>query len=437
MKYGLAFLISFFVSTSFADPIFRINHGTNQNIDKFGICEKITNSSGTKDIMVPTNTSLEWTSFLAHLPPSTTKGTCYSSPPGTGHVGRGRSNAINSSGKVFLGGDASPYLVRLNSDNTLDATWSVGGTGITSTWSERAVYSMAIQADGKIIIGGDFLSVNGTTTNRIARLNADGTLDTTFATNVGTAAGSAEYIRVDSIFIQSDGKIVVGGNFSSFNGTSGDVIRLNSDGTKDTSFTVPTSKLPETVHGVYVQSDGKVLVGGDSYSDVKKNIVRLNSDGTLDTTFETNKGTSTSGGVVYLVTQLSDGSLLIGGTFTSFNGTSVGRLVHLSSAGVFDSAFNTNIGTGFDSEVDDIAPQSTGKIILVGLFTKFNGVNQKSIVRLNTVGTKDTTFSTGSSGGVDALSIFSDDKIFISGPFCSGFISSGCYSAVLNADGTH
>ncbi len=119
---------------------------------------------------------------------------------------------------------------------------------------------VAIQNDGKILIGGDFLSFNGITAHRIARLNIDGTLDPTFISGIGFD------LKVSAIAMQSDGKIIIGGNFTLYNGTSRKrIARLNTDGSLDATFNIGTGANWE-VATVFVQDDGKIIVGGDFWS---------------------------------------------------------------------------------------------------------------------------------------------------------------------------
>jgi uncharacterized delta-60 repeat protein len=136
---------------------------------------------------------------------------------GTGFSTEVRAVKSQPDGKILVGGNFRLFngtitverIARLNADGTLDNTFNTG-TGFMGV-----VYSADVQPDGKILVGGSFISFNGTSTvNRIARLNADGTLDNTFTT--GTGFNSA----VNSVDVQPDGKILVGGGFSSFNGTS-------------------------------------------------------------------------------------------------------------------------------------------------------------------------------------------------------------------------
>jgi len=332
--------------------------------------------------------------------------------------------AVQSDGKIICGGDFLTFngvtvnrIVRLNSDGTIDTTFTTNtGTGFNDT-----VNSIAIQSDGKIVIGGNFLTFNGVTVNYIVRLNSDGTRDISFTTNTGTSFNGS----VNSIVIQSDGKIVIGGFFSTFNGaTVNRIVRLNSDGTRDTTFTTNTgTAFDNGVRSIAIQSDGKIVCGGffTTFNGVTVNrIVRLNSDGTRDTAFTTNTGTGFNDTVYSIVIQ-SDGKIVIGGFFTTFNGVTVNYIVRLNSDGTRDASFTTNTGTAFNSIVTSIAIQSDGKIVVVGFFSTFNGATVNRIVRLNSDGTRDTTFTTNTgtafNNDVFSIAIQSDGKILCGGSF--------------------
>jgi uncharacterized delta-60 repeat protein len=240
------------------------------------------------------------------------------------------------------------------------------GTGASST-----VNSIAIQSDGKILVGGQYISWNGTTAGGLVRLNSDGTLDTAFTTNNGTGSNSV----VASIAIQSDGKILVGGSFSSWNGVAvGRIVRLNSDGTRETTFTTNNGTGGNTtVETIAIQSDGKIIAGGQfsSWNGTSVGrIIRLDSTGARETAFTTNIGTGSSG-TVQKITIQSDGKILVCGTFALWNGITVNRIVRLNSDGTRDTAFTTNTGTGAESTVNSIAIQSDGKILVGGGFTAF------------------------------------------------------------------
>ncbi|MBW8051254.1 MAG: T9SS type A sorting domain-containing protein, partial [Cytophagales bacterium] len=333
---------------------------------------------------------------------------------GTGANGAVRTTSIQSDGKIIIGGNFTSYngtarnkIARLNADGTLDGTFTVG------TGADSRVYTTSIQSDGKIIIGGQFTSYNGTARNRIARLNADGTLDSTFT--VGTGASSWVY----TTSIQSDGKIIIGGQFTSYNGTVRNrIARLNTDGTLDSTFTVGTGA-SSIVRTTSIQSDGKIIIGGNftSYNGTARNhIARLNADGTLDGTFTVGTGASSD---VYTTSIQSDGKIIMGGGFTSYNGTARNRIARINADGTLDGTFT--VGTGANTSVLTTSIQSDGKIIIGGWFTSYNGTARNRIARLNADGTLDGTFTvgTGASSDVSTTSIQSDGKIIIGGWFTS------------------
>ena len=343
-----------------------------------------------------------------------------------------RTTSIQSDGKIIIGGIFTYYngisrnrIARMNADGTIDESFDPG------TGTNDFVLTTAIQNDGKIIIGGQFITYNGIATNRIARLNTDGTLDISF--NLGTGANGT----VRSISILNDGKIIIGGDFTSYNGTAkSHIARLNTDGTLDSSFNLGTGA-NSSVQTTSVQSDGEIIIGGDflSYNGVSRNrIAYLNADGTLNTAF--NPGTGANNTVQTASIQ-SDGKIIIGGIFTTYNGTDINRIARLNPDGTIDGTFNTGIGT--DDIVLNSAIQSDGKIIIAGRFTSYNGTVRKAIARLNTDGTVDNTFNTGT--GLNAYvydtAIQNNGQLIIGGSFSSynGVRRSGIARA--NVDGSN
>jgi uncharacterized delta-60 repeat protein len=304
-------------------------------------------------------------------------------------------------------------IVELLSNGLVTSTINFG-----SGFNDR-IYSTDIQSDGKILVGGSFTTYNGTTSNRIVRLNSDGSLDTSFT--IGTGFNSTVF----SITVQSDGKILVGGAFTSYNGTTSNrIIRLNSDGSIDTGFTIGTG-FNSDVFEIEIQSDGKILLCGifTSYNGTTSNrIIRLNTDGTLDTGF--NIGTGFNGTVRTIKIQ-SDGKILVGGTFTSYNGTTRNNIARLNTNGDFDTGFN--IGTGFNGRITAIGIQSDGKILAGtsdiggGAATSYNGNTVTRIARLNSDGTFDISltglFSTGYA--INKIIIDNDNNILVGGLFDS------------------
>ena len=309
--------------------------------------------------------------------------------------------AAQSDGKILAGGhftsynDGSDhtnlgYIARLNTDGTFDTTFAPAG----SVGFDGTTLSIAVQGDGGILVGGAFSSYNGDPVGRIARLNkADGTLDSTFVHGVGFDG------YVFAVAVQEDGKILVGGDFNTYNGDAvgHDIARLNADGTLDTSFTSASGTgFDYTVYIFLVQSDGKILVGGDfgTYNgDAVGHMARLNANGTRDTTF--NPSGEGLNNTPYGFSIQSNGKILVGGSFSTYNGDPVGYIVSLNSDGTKDTLFNMS-GTGFDFGISALAIQNDGKILVGGSFNSYNDSSDHRagyIVRLNTDGTFDTTFS--------------------------------------------
>jgi uncharacterized delta-60 repeat protein len=264
------------------------------------------------------------------------------------------------------------------------------------------------------LIFGDFTSYNSTARNKIARLNIDGSLDNTF--NIPTDA-----LDIRSAELQSDGKILIGGYFTTYNGVArNNIARLNTDGSLDSSFD-PLGGPNNAVFVIRVQSDGKILIGGgfstfDSVS--RSNIARLNANGTLDTTFNVGTGTQHT---VYAIAEQDDGKIIIGGSFTTYNGTPTNNIIRVNSDGTVDLSFN--FGTGFgpspNAQVYTIAIQSDDKIILGGGFTTYNGQDVNRIVRLNPDGSLDNSIDPGGTVNAHVVKILFDTngKLFVMGNF--------------------
>jgi uncharacterized delta-60 repeat protein len=362
----------------------------------------------------------------AHADPNTagTLDAAFSLNTGTGFNGKVESVAAQSDGKVVVGGaftavngTPSSRIARLNADGTVDTGFSTNiGTGPNSQ-----VLSLAVQADGKIVIGGWFTAVNGTPSARIARLNANGSVDTDFSAKIGTGFD----FDVHAVALQANGKIVVGGGFSDVNAViSNGIARLNADGTVDTAFSTNIGAgLNDDVESVAVQTDGKIVLGGYflSLNGVSSQYVaRVDANGTPDTAFSSNAGLGPNAPVFSVAAQ-TDGKVLIGGTFTSVNGTVSTRIARLNANGAVDTGFSSRIGTGLDGAVHALAAQTDGKVLIGGNFANINGLPSNSIARLNTDGTPDAAFSTSTGTGFSAqvrtLAMQPDGKILAGGWF--------------------
>ena len=327
--------------------------------------------------------------------------------------------AVQADGKIVLGGtfslvggQARGNIARLNADGSLDPTFLSNGVGANGD-----ILALAVQADGKIVICGDFTTFNGTSRSRIARLNSDGTLDFSFL-----ATGIGANLAVTSAAVQSDGKIVVGGHFSSVNGTTRNhIARLNSDGTLDTSFFATGSGINGDVFSLAVQADGKTVIGGfftSVHGTTRLGIARLNSDGTNDGSFLAPAGFGVNNSVFAVAIQ-PDGRVLIGGLFTNVNGAERNGAARLNSDGNLDASFLAG-AAGANAPLYALALQSDGKILIGGAFTNFNGSPRGGIARLNTSGSVDTSFLATSSGAnniVRCVGLQTDGNIVLGGAF--------------------
>ena len=340
----------------------------------------------------------------------------------TGVSGYVRAIAVQSNEKIIIGGGFTKYngnlitnIARINSDGSIDPTFDLG------TSANGAIRTMCIQSDGKIIVGGEFTVFNGTGFNRIVRLNSNGSIDATFTP--GTGANN----YINAIAVQTDGKIIIGGEFGSYNGTAMNrIARLNSDGTIDASFVTGTGfGAGSAITSIAIQNDNKILVAGN-YSQyngtTRTRITRINPDGSIDLTFD--PGASANDKIRTISLQ-NDGNIIIGGDFTSYNGTSRRGIARLESNGNLDISFDPGNGVNNYANVEKTIIQNDGKIVAVGNFTTFNGAANIRIVRLLPDGNSDNTFVTGSGAGpgpnilVLALALQSDSKLLIGGNFTS------------------
>jgi len=324
--------------------------------------------------------------------------------------------AIQDDGKILVGGGftnfnsnaaAPDYVMRLNADGTEDTTFSTNaGTGLNGE-----VFAIAVQDDDKILVGGNFTSFDGNAASPdyLVRLNADGTEDATFRTNAGGGFSG----QVQNIALQSDNKIVLTGGFNTYAGNSATpygIARLNADGTEDAAFrTNANDGFNGSTRGLAIQSDGKILVGGEftAYAgdaDSPKAIIRLNADGTEDTAFRNQVGEGLDASALDILI-LEDEKILLSGYFEAFNSdtSTPDNIMRLNADGSEDSEFSAKVGRGFGGEVLRLALRSDGIIIAVGNFKNFGTdiSGPKHIARFHADGTEDATFSTNAGTGFD------------------------------------
>ncbi len=334
---------------------------------------------------------------------------------GSGFDANVRSFEIQDDGKILISGDFRFFngqeanrLTRLNTNGSRDNNFNTG------FGFNQIVYKSILQPDENIIVIGDFTTFNSIVgVNRICRLNPIGEFDSTLNTGVGFNN------TVKDGLVQSDGKILLMGNFTMYNDTLANrLVKLNADGSIDQTF-ITGSGFNGIVNSFALQSDGKIIIigGFTEYNGSPINrIARLNPDGTIDLSF--NPGTGFNGSLNSVVIQ-NNGKIIIGGSFTFFNGIFINRIVRLNANGSLDLSFN--IGTGFDGAVNKLLLNNNNKIIVGGSFTEFNGTLVKMISSLNIDGTIDNSFtnSTNSVGSINTLAIQNDEKILVGGTFIS------------------
>lgn len=335
---------------------------------------------------------------------------------GNGANDRVYTSAIQSDGKIIIGGEFTHYkgiarnhIARINTDGSLDESFNVG------TGADTTVLAIILQSDGKIIISGGFTSYNGTSCNRIVRLNTDGSLDGTFIT--GTGANDI----IHTIRLQSDGKIIIGGDFTNYNNIARNrIARLNANGNLDATFT-PGAGANSSVYSSCIQADGNILIGGafTNYNNAVANrIIRLHNDGSTDSTFNTGTGADST---VYTITIQSNGNPVIGGDFKTYNGINAPHLVRLTTNGSIDNSFFIGIGPGMGLSncIRTITIQSDGKILMGGDFNFYNSIRKGGIARLNIDGTVDSTFNSNPGTGftVYSITLQNDHKIIVGGWF--------------------
>jgi uncharacterized delta-60 repeat protein len=314
-----------------------------------------------------------------------------------------------SDGKILIGGDftaLSPnggaavtrnHIARLNPDGTLDTAFNPN--------ANSSVHAIVVQGDGKILAGGTFSIIGGQTRNTIARLDA--------VTGAADSWNPNANGQVESIAVQSDGKILAGGFFSGTNSIGGQtrnhIARL--DGTTGAADSW-NPNADTYVNSIAVQADGKILVGGNFGTiggPTRNYIARLDATNGLADSWDPNA----NGNVSSIVVQ-ADGRILAGGSFTAIGGQLRLRIARLdATTGVADS-WNPNNANLF---VLSIAVQADGKIVVGGGFTSIGGQTRNRIARLDaTTGLADS-FDPNANSNVYSVGVQADGKILAGGLF--------------------
>ena len=296
------------------------------------------------------------------------------------------------------------------------------------------IYNLGQQSNGQLLISGQFKHVLGVAVSRVARFNLNGSLDTTF--NLGTGANGV----VTQLTVQDDQKIVLAGNFYSFNGTPcGYLVRLNNNGSVDTTF---TGSADDRVMHMTQGGDGSWMIYGYFRAvngTARAGIAHLTIDGALTGGYAGVTTDSTTLGTVYTLARQNDGKLLIGGDFTGVRGKYRGGFARLNPDGTLDTAFKGGIDGSY---VKNIAIQPDGKILLAGYFGSAQSYACTSLARLTPDGSFDTTFKPiitqldGSVSDLKQVKLRQNGQIMVAGHFRTINGLSRTTLARFNADGT-
>ncbi len=341
--------------------------------------------------------------------------------------------------RITIAGQARQRLARLNADGSIDTSFAVPAIS-------DGVRFAFLQPDGRIIIAGFFSQVGGVPRDRIARLNADGSLDPSYNPSVGNSTS----VMIFSMAMQADGKLVAGGNFDTFGGVARDnIARLNSDGTLDESFAPVVNN---QIAAVATQADGKLFICGlfTSIDNVARNYAaRLHTDGSVDSTYVPSQWPSSTDGLaiqpdgkmlaagynfilrmnaddglrdqsfpnlttnnqVGNVVVQADGKIVVSGSFTEIAGTPRNRIARLMADGSLDASYDP----GANSSVATLTLQSDGKLLIGGAFTTIGGVPRERLARLNIDGSVDATLETAANQYVSAIAQQADGKLHRAG----------------------
>lgn len=302
-------------------------------------------------------------------------------------------SSVDSNERVLLGGLFTSINGSTRNRFARVSTLGVNDSSVTGTAANALVQCVSVLPDGNLLVGGSFTSFNGVTRNRLVKVSSTGVLDTSFA-NIAYNSGST----INTILPLPDGKILVAGSFSFTSGgiiRSG-IIRLLSTGALDTTFS--PGPVSTSTFAVAVQTDGNILVGAGVQ------LFRLLPSGAKDTTFGT-AGIVTTNGIIQGIQVDEDGNVVVGGTFTNIGGVAKSYLARLSPLGVTEAGFTASVAGSPYS----VTQQANGSIL---------AVSYSDIERVLTDGSADTTFSVGiTAGQLTGSSSLSDGRVNVTGDF--------------------
>lgn len=369
-------------------------------------------SAGTTAISQPSRLVVAPTSYPGAVTVDLPRSLRLEGPENPSVAGPSFTHAALPDGRFYLAGPWSSIngqsqreLVRFNANGSIDPTF-------TAPVFDARPTSLTLQPDGKLLVAGPFTSVGGVASAGITRLNPDGSRDTTFTPGIGFATSLAGAIHVapnGNIYL-SGGGIGTPGSFRGY------IARLSPNGTLDTSFASPEFTVGNSGTnplGFVFGPAGEIYVHGgfDAVNGVSRNrLARLLPNGQVDPSFNPGAGPNT---FIYAIVVLSDGKLVIGGDFTTYNGVTAARIARINTNGTLDTTFAT--GSGFSNQVNFLAELPGGALFVGSTGNTYNGAFVGPGVRLTSTGALDSTFVYNLGGRPDTLSALPGNRLLLSG----------------------
>lgn len=355
---------------------------------------------------------------------------------GQGFDGAVTSSVALSDGSVVVGGVFTHYrgleadfIAHILADGSLDTSFAAGGG------FDLPVYAI-VEVAGGYVIGGDFTSYRGVNVGGIAKLDAQGNLLPSFTTGVGFDG------RVNALAVTSNGNIVVGGSFASYNGLLAPrLAMLTPTGAQESTgnFYVGSGFGSGDVLALAILSDDSIVVGGSFLTfqgSPYSRLLLLNKNGVRAATFAPSFAPNNN---VAAIAAVDDSHIFVGGTFTTYNALSHQGLVMIDKTGAVTSSFVSNVGV--KGSVSAITPaQLTSDVFVGGSFTDYGGIPvTSSLMRLDLSGTvvpKSFAVGPGNANAVavQTIAAFNDDAVFVGGAFESYGFTAPSYFAQLTGD---
>lgn len=327
--------------------------------------------------------------------------------------------AVQQNNKILIGGRFDVVnntlrkgIARLNTDGTLDDSFQISMTEPNRFVFMNEVTYLILQSDGKVIVSGVFeYIVNGDSKRDFVRLDPNGRIDPTFNLGVSIINGN-DFMGsgINKAILMSDGKILVG--TSRYSTTEPSVpVRLNADGSRDNSFnsTFHSEAINIHIHDLFIQPDGKIIIGGkyNSFNYNKSFVARLNHDGSVDSSFRMEEEDEKTVGSV---ARLADGKVLVAISQEEESG----EVVRLTADGNPDPTFNA--GAGANGKINALLILPSGKILAGGKFTQFNNQPRQNLALLNADGSLDATL-VNINQELLCLNLDSQGRILVGGVF--------------------